>query len=84
MTRNLKNVTVTLAPEAARWARIEAARRGTSVSRLLGDMIEAEMESRSAYDEAKERFFRQGAGLHRADGRPLPPREELHDRQGLR
>ena len=84
MTRNLKNVTVTLAPEAARWARIEAARRGTSVSRLLGEMIEAEMVGRSAYDEAKERFFRQEAGLHRADGRPLPTREELHDRPGLR
>jgi len=84
MTRNLKNVTVTLAPEAARWARIEAARRGTSVSRLLGEMIEAEMGSRSAYDEARERFFRQEAGLHRTDGRPLPTREELHDRQGLR
>lgn len=84
MTRNLKNVTVTLAPDAARWARIEAARRGTSVSRLLGEMIESEMGSRSAYDQAKERFFQQEAGLHRTDGRPLPTREELHDRQGLR
>jgi len=84
MTRNLKNVTVTLAPDAARWARIEAARRGTSVSRLLGEMIEAEMGSRTAYDQAKERFFRQEAGLHRTDGCRLPTREELHDRQGLR
>lgn len=84
MSRNLKNVTVTLAPEAARWARIEAARRGTSVSRLLGEMIEAEMGSRTAYDQAKERFFRQVPGFHRSDGRALPTREELHDRQGLR
>jgi hypothetical protein len=84
MARNLKNVTVTLPPDAARWARVEAARRGTSVSRLLGEMIEAEMRGRSAYDQARERFFAQEPGLHRADGRPLPTREELHDRQGLR
>jgi hypothetical protein len=84
MARKLKNVTVTLAPDAARWARVEAARRGTSVSRLLGEMIEAEMMGRSAYEEAKERFFAQEPGMHRADRRPLPTREELHDRQSLR
>lgn len=84
MTRELKNVTVTLAPDAARWARIEAARRGTSVSRMLGAMIEAEMRGHTAYERAKERFFAQNPGVHRADGRPLPTREELHDRQGLR
>lgn len=84
MSRNLKNVTVTLPPDAARWARVEAARRGTSVSRLLGEMIEAEMRGRTAYDQAKERFLAQKPGLHRTDGRPLPTREELHDRQSLR
>ena len=84
MARNLKNVTVTLPPDAARWARVEAARRGTSVSRFIGDMIEAEMRGRSAYDRAQERFFAQEPAVHRADGRPLPSREELHDRPGLR
>lgn len=84
MTRNLENVTVTLAPEAARWARIEAARRGTSVSRMLGEMVEAEMRGRSAYGRAKERFFALQPGSHRPDGRLLPTREELHDRHGLR
>ena len=84
MGRKLKNVTVTLEPDAARWARVEAARRGTSVSRMLGEMIEAEMEGHTAYELAKERFFAQQAGAHRADGRPLPSREELHDRSGLR
>lgn len=84
MARNRKNVTVTLDPEVARWARVEAARRGTSVSRMLGDMLEDEMKGREAYDRAKERFFAQSPGVHRADGRPLPTRDELHDRVGLR
>ena len=34
----LRNVTVTLEEEVARWARLEAARNDTSVSRLLGDV----------------------------------------------
>jgi hypothetical protein len=84
MSRKLKNVTVTLAPDAARWARVEAARRGTSMSRMLGEMIEAEMAGHTAYAGAKERFFAQEPGMHRVDRRPLPTREELHDRQGLR
>ncbi len=84
MKRNKKNVTVTLDREVARWARVEAARRGTSVSRMLGDILENEMRGSDAYERAMDRFFAQEPGMHRADGRPLPTREELHDRAGLR
>lgn len=84
MTRNKKNVTVTLDPEVARWARVEAARRGKSVSRMLGDMLGDEMRGDVAFERAKERFFAQASSIHRADGRPLPTRDELHDRDGLR
>jgi len=84
MARKLKNVTVTLDPEAARWARIEAAKRDTSVSRLLGELIEREMEGRQAYLAAMERFLAQPPGVHRPDGRPLPSRDELHARADLR
>ena len=84
MARKLKNVTVTLPPETARWARIEAARRGTSVSRMLGEMLEEKMKGDEAYRLAMERFFAQTPGVHRADGRALPTRDELHDRQRLR
>lgn len=84
MVRKLKNVTVTLEPEAARWARVEAARRETSVSRLLGDLLEREMRGHEAYDRAMQRFFSQEPGVHRTDGRQLPSREELHERNRLR
>jgi hypothetical protein len=84
MTRNLKNVTVTLDPETARWARIEAARRDTSVSRLLGEILRREMEGGQAYEQAMDRFLTQTPGVHRADGRALPSRDDLHDRSGLR
>jgi len=39
----LRNVTVTLEEDVAQWARIEAARRDTSVSRLLGELLKESM-----------------------------------------
>ena len=39
MANRLRNVTVTLEEEVAQWARIEAARQDTSVSRLLGEIL---------------------------------------------
>ena len=43
MSGHLRNVTVTLEEEVARWARIEAARQDTSVSRLLGEILKERM-----------------------------------------
>ena len=40
----LRNVTVSLEEDVARWARIEAARQDTSVSRLLGALLKERME----------------------------------------
>lgn len=84
MVRKLKNVTVTLDPETARWARVEAARQGTSVSRMLGEMLEEKMKGEEAYRLAMDRFFAQKPGAHSRAGHRLPSREELHDRDGLR
>jgi hypothetical protein len=41
-------VTVTLEEDVARWARIEAARRDTSVSRLLGELLKERMGAGTA------------------------------------
>lgn len=41
----LRNVTVTLEEDVAQWARIEAARRDTSVSRLLGALLKERMST---------------------------------------
>jgi hypothetical protein len=84
MARNLRNVTVTLDDETARWARLEAARRDTSVSRFLGDILRREMEGQGAYEAAMSRYLAQPPGVHRDSARPLPSRDELHDRPRLR
>lgn len=80
MSRNLKNVTVTLEPDVARWARVEAARRDTSVSRLLGVILRERMEQESAYEVAMRQYLAQEPAVHRQPGQRYPAREELHRR----
>ena len=49
-------MTVTLEEDVAQWARIEAARRDTSVSRLLGELLKEQMNTRNgSAAEAAER-----------------------------
>ena len=84
MTRRLKNVTITLDEETARWARVEAARRDTSVSKLLGEVLRAEMRQEAQYEAARQTYLAQEPGTHRGTNQPLPLREELHDRDRLR
>ena len=55
--RRLRNVTVTLEEDVAQWARIEAARHDTSVSRLLGDLLkERILAERAPVVEAADRL----------------------------
>ena len=82
MARKLKNVTVTLDEDAARWARVEAAKRDTSVSRFLGELLRERMVQGDDYRAARDRYFAQEPRIHRRDGRPLPTRDELHHREG--
>lgn len=48
----MKNVTVTMEDSVAEWARLEAARRNTSVSRLIGEMLGEKMRRTDAYTRA--------------------------------
>ncbi len=76
----MRNVTVTLDEETARWARMEAARRDVSVSSLLRELLREHMGGRVAYAGAMERYLSRSPG--NLGGR-RPTREELHDRAGL-
>jgi hypothetical protein len=72
-------VTVTLEEDVARWARMEAARRDTSVSRLLGSLLKerAKAEDGSAA-EAAERLARFGQ-RHRLTLRGLKIKELINE-----
>jgi hypothetical protein len=82
VSNRLRNVTVTLEEDVAQWARIEAARRDTSVSRLLGELLAERMTAQTAYENAMQRALARKPFLH-SDGRYLT-RDEAHDRSHLR
>ena len=49
-------MTITVTEEVARWARRKAAEEDTSVSKLVGRMLEEEMRRTDAYWRAYEEF----------------------------
>ncbi len=74
----MKNVTVTMEESVAEWARLEAARRNTSVSRLIGEMLAEKMR----HDDAYERAMREALEF-RTWGRSTGPYltdDEMYDR----
>ncbi len=82
MKTKLRNVTVTLEEKVARWARIEAARQDTSVSRLLAGILKERMKEKDSYERAMQQALGRKPFL-KTDGRYLS-REEVHDRARLR
>ena len=80
----MKNVTITLDEKTAAWARIYAAKHNTSVSRIVGEMLQQRMGELHEYDQAMRRFLAKSpVKLNRA-GKRYPRRDELHDRTRLR
>jgi uncharacterized protein YqeY len=82
MRTRLRNITITLEETVARWARIEAARQDTSVSRFLAEILKQRMTELDDYEAAKRRALARSPFL-KSDGRYLS-REEVHDRARLR
>jgi hypothetical protein len=78
----MKNVTITVEESALEWARIEAARRNSSVSRLLGEMLTEKMRQNDAYAQAMRKASKlESWGA--SDG-AYATREELYERNHLR
>ena len=75
----MKNVTITVDDAALEWVRIEAAKRNTSVSRLVGEMLAERMRRTDAYARAahdwatKERTWA-------SDGSRYPSRDSVYER----
>lgn len=74
-----RNITIKISEEGALWARRKAAEENTSVSRLVGEMLEREMRMSDEYWRAFEHWksvrpmARQGAAERMS-------REEVNDR----
>jgi len=80
----MKNVTITLDEKTAAWARVYAARHNTSVSRLVGEMLQQRMSELHEYDQAMRRFLAKAPVRLNRTGKRYPGRSELHDRTRLR
>jgi hypothetical protein len=80
----VKNVTVTLDDDTARWARLEAARREMSVSRLIRDLLRENMRQNQTYELAMRSYLSRSAQVLNDASAPYPARDELHDRASFR
>lgn len=54
----MKNVTITVEESALEWARIEAAKRNSSVSRLVGEILTEKMRQEDAYAQAMRKAIK--------------------------
>ena len=75
----MKNVTVSMEEGVAEWARLEAARRNTSVSRLVGELLAEKMRHNDEYERAMNDWLSRKR-KYKSDGRAYVKRESLHDR----
>ena len=76
----MKNVTVTLDGDVALWARIRAAEKEMSVSRLVGEMLKERMTGEGNYEASMAHYLSQSSGMIKKPGSPYPAREKLHKR----
>ena len=81
--RRLKNMTITVEEEVLLWARVWAARKGTSVSRLVGGYLRRAMREEEGYEAAMQEYLSVPA-RDLSGGRGYPRREELYDRGRIR
>lgn len=78
----LRNITITLEEDLARWTRIEAARQDTSVSQFLADLLRKLMRESDNYELAMRRALARKPFL-KTDGKYFS-REEVHERSRFR
>jgi HSP90 family molecular chaperone len=77
-----QNITLSIPKEVLVKVKVIAARRQTSVSRMLSQMLERLVQQEDAYDRASRRHVRwlqKGADLG-TRGENLTKRDELHER----
>lgn len=76
----LKNMTITVSEEAARWARKKAAEENTSVSKLVGKMLEDQMRRTDSYWKAYE-TWKKIKPIKGFDASKRLSRDQVHERR---
>jgi hypothetical protein len=78
------NLTLRIDDELVREAKVLAARRGTSVSRLIAEQLEQLTRRDQAYEAARQRAEERLMNGYDLGWSPARSRDELHDRESLR
>jgi hypothetical protein len=78
----MKNVTITVEDSVLEWARIEAAKKNSSVSRMVGDMLAERKRAEDRYAQAMHKAL-QFPSLGASTG-PYLNRDEMYDRARFR
>ena len=78
-----RNITLSLPEETLKQARLIAAKRDTSVSRMVADTLKEIVERETGYEQARQRSIaRLEKGFHLGTaGKATWTRDELHDRR---
>ena len=76
----MRKITITLDEETARWAHIEAARLGTSVSLLVGGILKEHMRSMETYERARRPYSNRSPTVLKVGEGSYPSRSEIHPR----
>jgi plasmid stability protein len=76
----MRNVTITLDEEVARWVRIRAAEQEMSMSRLVGEMLRDKMLAERGYENAMREYLAQRTRKLKKPEARYPKRSELHGR----
>jgi hypothetical protein len=72
------HVTVTLDGETSRWARIEAARQDTSISRFVAGLLRERMDRDDCYEQARSSYLAQQPRDLSSGSPTYPSRDKLH------
>lgn len=75
----MKNMTITVDEDVLRWAKVRAAQQDTSVSRLVGEMLQERMREDNAYEQAMQAYLSTPPRRLSETGE-YPAREALYDR----
>lgn len=80
----MKNITITLDDETASWVRIQAAEENKSVSKLVGDMLQARMKDRRESLRVMRRYLAKPPFDMTGGPDKYPTRQEIYDRSRIR
>lgn len=75
----MRNLTITVEERVARWARIWAAKHGSSMSKLVGSLLKEKMEQEQGYQAAIKRDLARAPMALKSAGEHYPSRDELHE-----